>query len=137
MMSMLIGLNHRVTVGLILIGVFITVTTSFITNRISCWIPAELKRDSYTKYVHDYCWITNTYYIHSNVTPPHADEDRRRAEIGKDRNVRISKKNTQPSFTKVIINGYRYYCYLWLYVSISLVYFGVRLTFVVVLIFKI
>lgn len=75
-------LNHRTTVGLILIGVIITSTTSFVMSRISCWLPTELKHGSYTKYIHDYCWITNTYYIHSNVTPPHSTEDRRRAEIG-------------------------------------------------------
>lgn len=76
-------LNHRVTVGLILIGVFITSTTSFVMNRISCWLPTELKHKSYNQYIHDYCWITNTYYIHSNVTPPQSTEDRRQAEIGR------------------------------------------------------
>lgn len=75
-------LNHRVTVGLILCGVLITSTTSFVMNRISCWLPTELKRQSHIKYIEDYCWISNTYYIHSNVTPPHSNEDRRRAEIG-------------------------------------------------------
>ncbi|CAF1581955.1 unnamed protein product [Rotaria magnacalcarata] len=75
-------LNHRYTVGFILCGVFITSTTSFVTNRISCWLPAELKHSSYIKYAERYCWISNTYYIHSNVTPPHSDEDRRQAQIG-------------------------------------------------------
>ncbi|CAF4747502.1 unnamed protein product [Rotaria sp. Silwood1] len=75
-------LNHRVTVGLILIGVVITSTTSFVSNRISCWLPTELKHTSYPKYIEHYCWISNTYYIHSNVTPPHSNEDRRRAQIG-------------------------------------------------------
>jgi hypothetical protein len=76
-------LNHRVTVGLILIAGLITSSTPFVTNRISCWLPAELyKRESYARYVHDYCWISNTYYIHSNVTPPKSNEDRKRAEIG-------------------------------------------------------
>jgi len=74
-------LNHRVTVGFILLGVLITSTTSFVMNRISCWLPTELKHGSYIKYIENYCWITNTYYVHSNVTPPHAIEDRRRAEI--------------------------------------------------------
>ncbi|CAF4355128.1 unnamed protein product [Rotaria sp. Silwood2] len=74
-------LNHRVTVGLILIGVVITSTTSFVSNRISCWLPTELKHSSYSKYIENYCWISNTYYIHSNVTPPHSDDDRRRAQI--------------------------------------------------------
>ncbi|CAF0976246.1 unnamed protein product [Rotaria sordida] len=75
-------LNHRVTVGLILIAVFITSTTSFVSNRISCWLPTELKHASYPKYIESYCWISNTYYIHSSMTPPHSDEDRRRAQIG-------------------------------------------------------
>jgi hypothetical protein len=75
-------LNHRVTVGLILCGVSITTTTSFFMHRISCWLPAELKHSSYIKYIEDYCWISNTYYIHSNVTPPHSSDDRRQAEIG-------------------------------------------------------
>lgn len=75
-------LNHRVTVGLILCGVVITSTTSFVKNRISCWLPTELKHGSYIKYIENYCWISNTYYIHSNVTPPHSSDDRRRAEIG-------------------------------------------------------
>jgi hypothetical protein len=74
-------LNHRVTVGIILCGVFITSTTSFVTNRISCWLPTELKHGSYSKYIEQYCWISNTYYIHSNVTPPHSDDDRRRSQI--------------------------------------------------------
>jgi hypothetical protein len=75
-------LNHRVTVGIILFAVFITSTTSFYTNRISCWLPTELKHSSYPKYIESYCWISNTYYIHSNVTPPHSNEDRRSAQIG-------------------------------------------------------
>jgi hypothetical protein len=75
-------LNHRVTVGLILCGAFITSTTSFVMNRISCWLPTELKHSSYIKYIEHYCLISNTYYIHSNVTPPHSDDDRRQAQIG-------------------------------------------------------
>ncbi|CAF3946813.1 unnamed protein product [Adineta steineri] len=74
-------LNHRVTVGIILIAVFITSTTPFISNRISCWLPTELKHGSYSKYIEHYCWISNTYYIHSNVTPPHSDDDRRALQI--------------------------------------------------------
>jgi hypothetical protein len=74
-------LNHRFTVGLIFFAVFLTSTTPFIKSRISCWLPAELKRGTYVQYVEDYCWISNTYYIPSNVTPPHSEEDRRQAEI--------------------------------------------------------
>lgn len=91
-------LSHRFTVGLIFIGVCITSTTSFVMNRISCWLPTELKHTSYPKYVHDYCWISNTYYIHSNVTPPHSDEDRRRAEIGMF-DVRVSNECIRRSIT--------------------------------------
>jgi hypothetical protein len=75
-------LNHRVTVGFILCAIFITTSAPFVTNRISCWIPAELKHASYPKYIEDYCYISNTYYIHSNVTPPNSDDDRRSAQIG-------------------------------------------------------
>ncbi len=75
-------LNHRVTVGLILCGVFIATTSPFVTNRISCWIPAELKHASYPKYIEHYCYISNTYYIHSNVTPPNSEDDRKSAQIG-------------------------------------------------------
>lgn len=75
-------LNHRVTVGFILCGIVIISTSAFFSNRISCWLPAELKHTSYPKYVESYCWISNTYYIHSNVTPPHSDDDRKQAQIG-------------------------------------------------------
>ena len=76
-------LNHRVTVGLILASVMITSTTSFVFSRISCWVPAQLRHGSYHKYIENYCWISNTYYIHSNVTPPDSDEDRRKEQIGR------------------------------------------------------
>ena len=75
-------LNHRVTVGLILGGTLIISTTSFFSNRISCWLPAQLKHNAYGKYIHHYCWISNTYYVYSNVTPPDSDDDRRQAQIG-------------------------------------------------------
>jgi hypothetical protein len=78
-------LNHRVTVGLILCGVVVASTTSFVMSRISCWVPAELakvKHDSYTKYIEHYCWISNTYYVHTNDSPPNSDLDRRLAQIG-------------------------------------------------------
>jgi hypothetical protein len=74
-------LNHRVTVGLILIGVFITSTTSFVSHRMSCWVPAELKHSSYNKYIESYCWISNTYYIDSNGTLPKSDDDRQKDQI--------------------------------------------------------
>lgn len=75
-------LNHRVTVGIILTCILVTTTTSFFQSRISCWLPAQLKRDSYPKYIEDYCWISNTYYIHSDVDPPDSDIERKQAQIG-------------------------------------------------------
>ena len=76
-------LSHRVTVCLILFCFFITSTALFVPSRISCWSPAELKRDDerYTKYMQDYCWTINTYYIDTDVIPPHSNEDRRQAQI--------------------------------------------------------
>ncbi|CAF0767613.1 unnamed protein product [Adineta ricciae] len=74
-------LNHRITVGIILCCVLVTTTSSFVFSRMSCWVPAELRRDTYGKYIEDYCWISNTYYIHSNVTPPHSTDDRRASQI--------------------------------------------------------
>lgn len=76
-------LNHRVTVGLILICVFVSSTNSFVNNRISCWIPTELRHPSYSKYIDHYCYISNTYYIHTHVTPPRTDEQRRQEQICK------------------------------------------------------
>jgi hypothetical protein len=96
-------LNHRVTVGLILCGAFITSATSIFKNRISCWLPTELKHSSYIKYIEDYCWISNTYYIHSNVTPPHSDDDRRREQIGIEIfNFIFFKKNDYIRYIKIL-----------------------------------
>jgi hypothetical protein len=75
-------LNHRVTVGLILVGVFVTSSKSFVANRISCWTPAELKRQSYQTYIENFCWISNTYYVHVHADPPATNEERRDAQIG-------------------------------------------------------
>ena len=75
-------LNHRVTVGLILAAAFLTTSKGLVDNRISCWIPAELKHPSYPKYVESYCWISNTYYVHTNADPPATNEERREAQIG-------------------------------------------------------
>jgi hypothetical protein len=75
-------LNHRVTVGLILMGTLIVSTSSFVFNRISCWLPTELKHGSYTKYIEHHCWISNTYYVHTNVEPPQSDHERREVQIG-------------------------------------------------------
>lgn len=75
-------LNHRYTVGLILVGFSLSSTTSFVINRIACWLPAELKHSSYPKYIENYCYISNTYYVPTNVTPPNTNEERRELQIG-------------------------------------------------------
>lgn len=80
-------LNHRYTVGWILVGVFLSSTTTFVFNRISCWLPTELRHSSYWKYIETYCYVSNTYFIPTNITPPHTNEERRDLQIGKHADV--------------------------------------------------
>jgi len=74
-------LNHRYTVGFLLVCTFIAAGSPFVFNRITCWVPAQFV-GAYSTYTNHYCWISNTYYIPSNITVPHNKYDRERAEIG-------------------------------------------------------
>ena len=74
-------LNHRYTVGFLLVCVFIVTTSPFVVNRITCWVPAQFV-GSYSAYTNNYCWISNTYYIPSNYSIPHNKQERNQAEIG-------------------------------------------------------
>jgi hypothetical protein len=74
-------LNHRYTVGFLLICAAFATGLPFVFNRISCWVPAQFV-NGYQAYTNNYCWISNTYYIPSNATVPHSKYDRERSEIG-------------------------------------------------------
>ncbi|CAF0810648.1 unnamed protein product [Rotaria sp. Silwood1] len=74
-------LNHRYTVGLLLVCVTILTGAPLAFERITCWVPAQFV-GAYSKYTNNYCWVSNTYYIPSNTTVPHSKYVRERAEIG-------------------------------------------------------
>ncbi|CAF2364568.1 unnamed protein product [Rotaria sp. Silwood2] len=74
-------LNHRYTVGFLLVCAVIASSAPISLERISCWVPAQFV-GAYSKYTNNYCWISNTYYIPSNTTVPHSKYDREHAEIG-------------------------------------------------------
>jgi len=74
-------LNHRYTVGFLLVCAFIATGTPFVFNRITCWVPAQFV-GAYSTYTNNYCWISNTYYVPNNSTVPHSQYDRERTEIG-------------------------------------------------------
>jgi len=74
-------LNHRYTVGILMIFAVLATGAPIAFNRITCWVPAQFV-GAYSTYTNNYCWISNTYYIPSNVTVPHSKYARERAEIG-------------------------------------------------------
>jgi hypothetical protein len=74
-------LNHRYTVGFLVICAVIASGSPIVFNRINCWVPAQFV-GAYSTYTNNYCWVSNTYYIPSNVTVPYSRFDRERAEIG-------------------------------------------------------
>lgn len=74
-------LNHRFTVGFLLVCASLGLGAPYIFERITCWVPAQFV-GAYTKYTNSYCWIANTYYVPSNETVPHSTNARERAEIG-------------------------------------------------------
>ncbi|CAF1043697.1 unnamed protein product [Didymodactylos carnosus] len=73
-------LNHRYTVGIILVFGMIVTGGHFMSNRVTCWVPAQFK-GSYAEYTNNYCWISNTYYIHVNNTIPDSEYVRGKATI--------------------------------------------------------
>ncbi|CAF0979463.1 unnamed protein product [Rotaria sordida] len=74
-------LNHRYSVGFLLICASIVTGAPIAFERITCWVPAQFV-GAYSTYTKNYCWISNTYYIPSNATVPHSKYDREHAEIG-------------------------------------------------------
>src|SRR5689334_14801202 len=74
-------INHRYTVGFLIVCAIIATGSPFIFNRITCWVPAQFV-GAYSTYTNNYCWIANTYYVPSNVTVPHSIHAREHAEIG-------------------------------------------------------
>ena len=73
-------LNHRYTVGFLLVCTLIVTGSPFVFNRITCWTPAQFT-GAYLSYTNNYCWISNTYYISTNETIPSEKSLRRRSEI--------------------------------------------------------
>lgn len=55
-------MSHVYTVGLLIIFAFATMKGVYLRDNINCWVPKQFT-DSFEKYAHDYCWISNTYYI--------------------------------------------------------------------------
>jgi hypothetical protein len=74
-------LNHCYTVCFLLVCASIVTGSPFIFNRITCWVPAQFT-GAYLSYTNNYCWISNTYYIPTNITIPNNKLDRKQAEIG-------------------------------------------------------
>ncbi|CAF0807448.1 unnamed protein product [Adineta steineri] len=74
-------LNHRYTVGFLLVCAMIATGSPLALNRITCWVPAQFV-GAYSTYTNNYCWISNTYYVPTNSTVPHSKHERERAEIG-------------------------------------------------------
>lgn len=73
-------LNHRYTVGFLLICSLIVTGSPFVFNRITCWTPAQFT-GAYLSYTNNYCWISNTYYIPTNETIPSNNTVRKQSEI--------------------------------------------------------
>lgn len=55
-------MSHVYTVLLLLAAAILVSTAHLVGDRIRCWTPAEFT-DAYEDYVHNYCWIKNTYFI--------------------------------------------------------------------------
>lgn len=59
-------MNHVYTVMILLVFATVVSAAQFVGSPIYCWIPAELtSKDgpAFKDYIHNYCWIKNTYYI--------------------------------------------------------------------------
>lgn len=73
-------LNHRYTVGFLLVSSLIVAGSPFVFNRITCWTPAQFT-GAYLTYTNNYCWISNTYYVPKNESIPADQLDRKQKEI--------------------------------------------------------
>lgn len=61
-------LSHVYTSLLLLVFGILVSTAHLVGVPIKCWVPAEFDDDdedtnSFEHYIHNYCWIKNTYYI--------------------------------------------------------------------------
>ncbi|XP_045181888.2 innexin unc-9-like isoform X2 [Mercenaria mercenaria] len=61
-------LNHVHTSLLLLTLAILISTTHLVGSPIKCWVPAEFDDEdehtnSFEHYIHNYCWMRNTYYI--------------------------------------------------------------------------
>jgi hypothetical protein len=56
-------LNHVYTVYLLVLFAVLVSSMQYVGAPIYCWVPAELHMISYKNYIHNYCWVKNTYYI--------------------------------------------------------------------------
>ncbi|CAJ0578968.1 unnamed protein product, partial [Mesorhabditis spiculigera] len=68
-------LNHFVTAGLLLFFCLVISARQYVGSAMQCWFPQEYS-GSWMEYVHDYCFIQNTYYVAFNDTNVSDDEVR-------------------------------------------------------------
>ncbi|XP_045180930.2 innexin unc-9-like [Mercenaria mercenaria] len=76
--------NHVYTVMMLLVFAVLLSAAQYVGAPIYCWIPAELYdgHESYFKnYIHNYCWVKNTYYIPMFDIIPRNVSEREEEEI--------------------------------------------------------
>jgi hypothetical protein len=69
-------LNHRYTVGILILFTILVGSSQFVGSPIACWTPAQFTGAmvQYTNYI---CWIANTYYVPTDETLPNPNEPRK------------------------------------------------------------
>lgn len=79
-------LNHGYTCLLLISFAILVSTAHLVGSPIKCWVPAEYddvdeNTNPYEHYVHNYCWMRNTYYIPMFESIPTDIKQRQEEEI--------------------------------------------------------
>lgn len=80
-------LSHGFTTFIILVCAILISTAHYVGPPIRCWIPAELdvqdpdSNQPFEHYIHNYCWMMNTYFIPMTESIPTDIAKRKEEEI--------------------------------------------------------
>jgi hypothetical protein len=69
-------LNHRYTVGIIVLFAVVVTASQYSGKPINCWVPGHFT-GNYNAYADDICWVSSTYNIPLDDDLPHSEKDRK------------------------------------------------------------
>ncbi|VDL76562.1 unnamed protein product [Nippostrongylus brasiliensis] len=73
-------LNSRITVCLLALSSVLLMSSHFMGDPITCWVPAQFTKQ-WSDFVNQYCYVHGTYFVSLNESLPYNESERRKIPI--------------------------------------------------------